>query len=157
MKNFRRLLASLVVLLTILGINPIVAHAEWKRDNTGWWYTEGNSWATGWRNIDGNWYYFGDDGYMMHDITTLEGYYLNSNGVWVENSSESINSEKALTILKNAYPDYTYIGGGELGNFPYFPHSGKPAYRFTFKKSNAIFIGWVLMNGQYDFRFNNME
>lgn len=37
----------------------------------------------GWQKIDGIWYYFyGGDGTMAHD-TWINGYYVNSNGAWV--------------------------------------------------------------------------
>ena len=47
-----KVIASTLVVISVLALNPIGANAEWKRDHTGWWYTEGNSWATGWRLID---------------------------------------------------------------------------------------------------------
>lgn len=62
------------------------ASSEWKQNSTGWWYKEGSSWATGWRLIDGNWYYFNSDGYMVTN-TSVGGYYLNENGVWSSSMS----------------------------------------------------------------------
>lgn len=91
MKKFKRLIASFVVVMTFLAVTPMAAHAEWKSDSTGWWYTEGNSWATGWRQIDGSWYYFYPDGYMAHD-TTIDGCYLNSSGAWVSNQTTNTNT-----------------------------------------------------------------
>jgi hypothetical protein len=85
-KKFQKIIASVVTLITLLAITPIEAHAEWKANSTGWWYTEGNSWSTGWRYINGNWYYFYSDGYMAQD-TTINGYYVNSNGVWTTTSN----------------------------------------------------------------------
>ena len=55
------------------------------RNDSDWWYTEGSSWATGWKLIDGNWYYFNSDGYMAHD-TTIDGCKLGSNGAWIQNT-----------------------------------------------------------------------
>lgn len=80
----------LITISSTLILSPIGVSAKWKSDNKGWWYTEGNSWATGWRLIDTNWYYFYSDGYMAKDIT-INGYYLNSNGVW--SNSEMIVKE----------------------------------------------------------------
>ncbi|MDU4659269.1 MAG: hypothetical protein E6X72_05680 [Clostridioides difficile] len=79
MKNFKRLLAGFIAVLSLIAIKPIAANAEWKSNTTGWWYTQRSSWATGWRNINGNWYYFYSDGYMAHDCW-IEDCYLNSSG-----------------------------------------------------------------------------
>ncbi|EHI97642.1 cell wall binding repeat-containing protein [Clostridium sp. DL-VIII] len=94
MKKLKRLLASFFTLLILFSIVPIAAHAEWKSNSAGWWYTEGSSWATGWRNIDGNWYYFYSDGYMASD-TTIDGYYVNSNGVWISTNNSNKTNDKS--------------------------------------------------------------
>jgi len=89
-----KVIASILAVVSIIALNPIGASAEWKKDTTGWWYTEDNSWATGWKNIDGNWYYFykkndsyGLTGYMAHD-TIIDGCYLNHNGIWSDGGAE---------------------------------------------------------------------
>lgn len=107
MKNFKRILASFVMLITLLAITSVGASAEWKSNTTGWWYTEGNSWATGWRNIDGNWYYFYSDGYMAHD-TTIGGYYLNSSGAWttsIPTATSYTSDGKQLGYVKKLYEE----------------------------------------------------
>ena len=103
MKRLRNLIASLLVAVSIIALNPIGASAKWEDDSTGRWYSEGNSWVTGWRHIDadmyyfdedgymktgwiqdgGNWYYLNDNGTMAKDID-VDGWYLNSNGVGAE-------------------------------------------------------------------------
>lgn len=77
-----KVIASSLIVASVLALNPIGASASWRQDSTGWWYTEGNSWSTGWRQINGSWYYFNSDGYMAHD-TTIGGYKLDSNGAWI--------------------------------------------------------------------------
>ena len=69
MNRFKKLLASFITVLSLIAINPVCANAEWKSNTTGWWYTEGNSQATGWRNINGNWYYFYSDGYIKYKLS----------------------------------------------------------------------------------------
>ncbi|BCZ46909.1 hypothetical protein psyc5s11_29760 [Clostridium gelidum] len=91
MKKFKRIIASFVTVLTLLAIAPVTAHAEWKSDSKGWWNTEGSSYSTGWKQIDGNWYYFSSDGYMAHD-TTIDGYYLSSGGAWTTNIPNTTTS-----------------------------------------------------------------
>ncbi|OCA98336.1 leucine-rich repeat protein [Clostridium beijerinckii] len=85
MKSLRliKVIASSLFVASVLALNPIGASAAWKSDPRGWWYTEGSSWATGWRLINSKWYYFDSKGYMAKD-TTIDGYYLNDSGAWTE-------------------------------------------------------------------------
>lgn len=104
MKNFKRLLACLVMLISLLSINPAVAHAEWKSNDAGWWYTEGSSWATGWKQIDGKWYYFYSDGYMAHD-EYIGNYYLNNYGVWTTESTGA----STVSVASNNQSQTVYV------------------------------------------------
>lgn len=79
----KRLIASLLTGLLIVGALPVGASAAWRQDNNGWWYSDWDSWYTGWKEIDGKWYYFNSNGYMAHD-TTIDGYKLGSDGARVE-------------------------------------------------------------------------
>jgi len=78
-----KLVASTLMVASVLVLNPIAASAEWKQNNSGWWYADESSWATGWKLLDGNWYYFNSDGYMEHD-TVVDGCELGSNGAWIQ-------------------------------------------------------------------------
>jgi len=51
-------IASLLAIALVLALNPIVAHAEWKKDSTGWWFADGDSRYKGWNQIGEKWYYF---------------------------------------------------------------------------------------------------
>ncbi len=77
-----KVIASTLIAASVLVLNPIGANAEWKQNKTGWWYTEGSSWAKGFRAIDGSLYYFDQKGYML-DYTPNEfgeTYGINSSG-----------------------------------------------------------------------------
>lgn len=53
------------ITLALIGINTLDASAEWKtNDNNTWSWIENDSKVTGWRLINGSWYYFDDDGTM---------------------------------------------------------------------------------------------
>lgn len=81
-------IASLLIAVSALALNSVGANAEWKQDSNGWWNTEGSSWSVGWKQIDGKWYCFGQDGYMVYD-TIIDGYKLGSDGVWIESTQIS--------------------------------------------------------------------
>lgn len=88
MKKFKltKVIAGSLVVASVLALNPIGASAEWKQDSDGWLYSEGNSYAEGWREIDGKYYYFYPDGYMAK-ATTIDGYYVGADGAWITNKA----------------------------------------------------------------------
>ena len=101
-----RLIASLVIISSMVAITPTTANAEWKNDNTGYWYEDGDSWVTGWKNVDGKWYYFNSNGYMAHD-TEIEGCKLGSDGAWIQNAilatvgNENIMEDDLNKVMKS--------------------------------------------------------
>lgn len=119
MKKIKKIIAVSLIVASIIVLNPISTKAEWRKDNKGWWYTEGNSWATGWRKInykwyyfrqdgymetgwlqddDGKWYYLNEDGSMAHDMV-IEGYKLGSDGSWINSNTNSNNGSSELSSL----------------------------------------------------------
>lgn len=110
-KLTKLVIVSLVV-ASITALSPIRTNAEWKKDNKGWWYSEGKSWVTGWRQLDSKWYYFEQDGYMktgwlkdkdnkwyylkndgsMAYDTIVDGYKIGSNGAWINSTSSNNDS-----------------------------------------------------------------
>lgn len=54
----------------------------WLSSNSFWYFlSSSGAMQTGWSNIDGQWYYFAPNGIMVVN-TYIDGYYINSNGVW---------------------------------------------------------------------------
>ncbi|NRU52569.1 hypothetical protein [Clostridium beijerinckii] len=118
MKNIfiRKLMALTIATTTVLGFGSVTAHAEWRQDNNGWWNTEGNSYSTGWKDINSKWYYFNPNGYMktgwlsdngkwyylkddgsMAVNETVNGQYkVDNNGVWIQNTT--VNSNNTSTV-----------------------------------------------------------
>lgn len=64
---------------TILAM-PVFA-GTWKQDNVGWWYErDDKSFPKSiWEQIDGSWYYFNENGYMLSN-QWFGNYYLGSTG-----------------------------------------------------------------------------
>ncbi|WP_238860126.1 leucine-rich repeat domain-containing protein [Clostridium sp. YIM B02569] len=78
-----KVIASVLVVASVLLLNPIGASAEWQQNSNGWRYAEGDSYAKGWRYISGNWYYFGTFGYMEKN-KDVDGWYLDDSGAGIE-------------------------------------------------------------------------
>lgn len=137
--KLRSVLTVLLVIASITVLSPVGASAEWEKgvkpinqegihgNRPAYWYKEGESWATGWRKIEGDWYYFepstgytlngwkyvngnwycfdGFKGKMYHDTITLnewkgQGYcYVNSDGVYIDNPPTEIKAY--INMLSN--------------------------------------------------------
>lgn len=107
MKNKRitKIIAGALIASSMIAINPAGVDAAWKKNSTGWWYTEGSGWATGWRLIDGKWYYFYGTGYMAQN-ESINGCYVDSNGQWVEGK---LTIEEAATLVEKNKLAYGYL------------------------------------------------
>ena len=90
------ILLGVIATLT-LGVSfPKEAHADWKKDNIGWYYQDNNSYYTGWKLIDNNWYYFYSDGYMATN-DKIGDYFVNSTGAW----TNEITADEARELIYN--------------------------------------------------------
>lgn len=68
---------------------PICLTNQWKQMGDYWYYfgENGKSIQSAWKEIDGKWYYFDEYSIMLHDTTTPDGYYVGSDGVWVQDET----------------------------------------------------------------------
>lgn len=78
--------------------NPYyVPKAEWRKDETGWWYrhVDGTYTTNGWEKIDGKWYYFNSNGYMATGWVKDKNkwYYLGTDGAMYENRWMNYNGK----------------------------------------------------------------
>ncbi len=107
---------SLLAIALVLAVNPVAAHAEWKQDSTGWWYANGDSWYTGWKQIDGKWYYFENNGYMVHDYY-VDNYHLNTEGYWdgtLQSQDFSVNYPSSWIKAKSTSGMSIYLLGNKF-------------------------------------------
>lgn len=91
-KKTTKFIGSLLAVVSIMAVNPITANAEWKTDNSGKWYSKGSSWAVGWQPIDGDFYYFNNNGYMVSN-TIIDGMQLGNDGKCKMTNKVSSNGE----------------------------------------------------------------
>lgn len=135
-QNLKRIVMMGIIASSLIAVAPMKANAEWKQDNTGWWYTEGNSYATGWRSISDQWYYFNDNGYMktgwVYDYDSevygsdYKKYYMNQDGTMrkepitidgiiytFDNSGKCINESSDFKLISNTILEFR----GQLYNY----------------------------------------
>ncbi|EKQ52775.1 MULTISPECIES: immunoglobulin-like domain-containing protein [unclassified Clostridium] len=137
-----KVIASSLAVVSMLTVYPIRANAEWKQDSNGWWNKEGSSWSVGWKEIDGKWYYFRQDGYMAHD-TAIDGYELGSDGAWIQAASNNLLNSKNVTDNKDKNFDINEFKNTlKTGGYPI-------EVRDTLYKENSASKGWKLVNGKY--------
>ncbi|WP_160688597.1 hypothetical protein [Clostridium sp. C2-6-12] len=139
----KKLILGSLVIATTFAITPINASATWQHDAKGTWYTEGDSYATGWRYLEhyggwqwslfddkgyvktgwfqdgGNWYYADTmNKYILRD-TYIDGYYLNKDGILSTDTSNSRASEsavKATLEIAKKLEDLGWIKNGPYWN-----------------------------------------
>lgn len=83
-KRLNGLIASVMVSTIILTISPVKAYAEWAQDSQNSWnYTEDGTNSIGWKQIEGVWYHFDNNGKMQTGWVKAEDskwYYMNEDG-----------------------------------------------------------------------------
>lgn len=72
-------------LFRISSTNAAAEAGKWVQDAQGWWYldADGSYPVNTWKEINGKQYYFGADGYMLHDTVTPDGYNVGADGAWI--------------------------------------------------------------------------
>ena len=134
----KKLILSSLVIATTFALTPISASAEWRHDSKGDWYTESDSYATGWRYIEHfggySWYLFGEDGYVKKGwfqdggnwyygcpfITTdryVDGYYLNRDGILTSDTSNAKVKESSVKATLEIVKKLEALGWVKKGIF----------------------------------------
>lgn len=117
----KKKIASLI-LICLMSLSTLIVSqaAEWKQDNTGWWYQndDGSYPVNEWVEIEGKLYYFNNIGYMLFNTTTPDGYQVDENGVWIENPKVEFNTVEEINeyLYQNYRILHTNLGQVEVGH-----------------------------------------
>lgn len=93
------------------------AHAgTWQEDQYGWWYLEddGSYPRNGWKEINGNWFYFYSTDYIAQETRTPDGYYVDSNGCYIDISKKYNVANQLYGFETIVLEVGTYSGDGRL-------------------------------------------
>ena len=175
-KSIKKIIALTISTTSLLATTSISANAEWMQNSTGWWYTEGNSWATGWRQINNQWYYFDTTGYMktgwlqdtdgkwyylnndgsMMTNSKINGYQLDSNGAWIETTTTTNTVPPQGTTSTNATTNTTQpttssqTSTSSTSSSNHSSSSSSSSSSSTDKASDCVSIFYSLTNGKID-------
>lgn len=85
----------------------------WRQTDRGWYYREAGKNVTGWKRIADetgarHWYYFGEDGRLVRNADTPDGFRVNGDGVFAGISQKGVEqafaaAEKAKEAAQQAY------------------------------------------------------
>jgi hypothetical protein len=126
-----------------------IVKTGWQQDEQGWRYigADGNSQPEGWfTDDDGSQYYFDENGYILMDAVTPDGYYVNESGAYV--SWDEVNAERnreAMTAYKDIVQGYIDNPSSYPCNDASFPESA--AQKFAVLDINNDGIYEVLVYG----------
>lgn len=160
-KMIKSFIVGLALVLGASVSSPICASAAWKQDSNGWWNTEGSSYSTGWKQIDGAWYYFASNGYMQTGWVNDNGswYYLNNSGAmktgWINdnNSWYFLNASGVMQkgwINDNGAWYYTNENGAMHTGFLTLDNK-----TYYLNESGSMVTGDITLNGiKYSFNTN---
>ena len=155
-KYLTKAIALAIITTSMMALNPISANAEWIKRAKGlsndWLYKNGNSWAKGWQNIDGNWYWFYTWGVMAHD-QWIDGYYLDSNGAWTK-TANYVTKDVEKDGITTGQSGQKYGRAGSEGCFPVV--NGEPCLYTMGDYDYSRFIGLNTLN-IYDEKYNIVD
>lgn len=73
---------------------------EWKQNENGWQYQndDGLYLVNEWLELDGKFYYFGSNGYMLSNQITPDEFWIGTEGYWINNSgiNQEVMAEKSM-------------------------------------------------------------
>lgn len=116
----RKIAKMMLTSILFAAVMPKAVHAAgWMQDEVGWWYqnTDGSYPAATWSWIDGNQdgsaecYYFDENGYLLTDAGTPDGYQVNAEGKWIVNGMVQIQGVSVAgenTGINGRYADFMF-------------------------------------------------
>ena len=133
-----------IFLMLLVGIISIsfsnTVEAAWKHNETGWRWTDAKNYYSRntWENIQGNWYYFGDDGYMEYGWQ-----YINGSWYYLGGSNDGAMKYGWQYINGNWY----YLGGSNDGAMKYgWQYINGSWYYLGGSNDGAMKHGWQYVN-----------
>ena len=135
--------------------NSIMSDGEWiQSPYSGQWYyiNQGGAMAQNqWLDYNGQWYYLGGDGGMVTN-RTVDGYYINSSGVWSDDTSEIVNNVNSTVSSGSSSGGSGFSGGSSSGS------SGGSSSGGSSSSTGSTNSKWNPFDGTFHLKFSdNLE
>ena len=65
-------------------------------NGTRYYLNASGAMETGWKQLNGNWYYFQTNGSLLRNGTSPDGYKLNADGIWTTVTTEETTQEQTV-------------------------------------------------------------
>ena len=133
----------------------------WKKTTDGWEYYEDGKKVTGWKDVDGTWYYFSENGIMATGWVDVNGtwYYMNNSGAmetgWVDVNGTwyYMNNSGAMeTGWVDVNGTWYYMNNSGAMETGWVDVNGTWYYM---NNSGAMETGWVDVNGTWYYMNNS--
>lgn len=130
-----KLLFTTFAMSIVLGGTSLAG--TWTSPSTGQWkyQNDDGSYATGWIKDNNKSYYLDDNGIMLSNATTPDGYYVGADGAWDGNEksdgsfySKSGRRDQVVSGLKVDTPSYLSVTNDGDRNFSIWAHYGDGEY-----------------------------
>jgi hypothetical protein len=124
----------------------------WKSDAVGWWYSNGDGTypVNEWKEIDGKRYFFGEDGYMLHDTTTPDGRKVGSDGVLIAEYQYNAEQLSAIEKYKQSVVQNTRVKvetefyfDDELKKLGEWVQNSDSTWSFRKKDGSFVINAWI--------------
>ena len=136
----------------------IMSDNEWiQSPHSGRWYylNQGGAMAENqWLDYNGRWYYLGSDGGMVTN-GTVDGYYIDSSGVWSDDSSEIVNNANAA--ISSGGGSFSGSSSGGSSSSGSTSSGGGSSYRDSDNSSNTGSTNskWNPFDGTFHLKFSD--
>lgn len=86
-KSMKKIGAIIGIAILTVSMSMTVFAGEWKQDNKKWWYQneDGSYPKQKWQEVDGKQYYFDENGFMVNNTITPDGFRVGEDGTFSNN------------------------------------------------------------------------
>ncbi|WP_243157386.1 HNH/ENDO VII family nuclease [Clostridium perfringens] len=141
--------------------NTDLNYDKWVNKDGKWYYYENGKMVTGWKLVDGEWYYLGSDGVMVTGWIELGGiwYYLSDSGAMVKGwqtisgKTYYFNDSGHMLVGKQVIDgrNYNFNTSGQLDSTNWVKSNNK----WYYYENGKMITGWKLINGEWYYLESN--